>query len=305
VWGLFAFKPVWGLAFAVVPLLAGRWRFAAAMALTAAGLAAATLPVVGLQAWFDWLEVGKEAAALYDVNKNWILLSRDLHGVPRRILHDFSLPEADRDTPLARGLAWGLWGTVFGLTAAVYLWLADRRRLTGVGAGFLFLGAYLTCYRFMYYDVLLAAAGCAVLFADPRPFLRTQVFGLAFTPQSPLTGRDPDVPTPDPHGGRWVGYVSSFPLTVLALLLLHETFVSGWDVRGTVAFGRLPRVATGPGGATGTRPAALEADTGLNYPWETGLVLLLWAWCGWRLLRGDERPASHPAEGVEGGPDVR
>jgi hypothetical protein len=298
VWGLFAFKPVWGLAFAVVPLLAARWRFAAAMALTGAGLAAATLPVVGLQAWFDWLQVGKEAAALYDVNRNWIHLSRDLHGVPRRALHDFNLPESERDTPLARGLAWGLWGTVLGATAAVYLGRADRRRATGVGAGFLFLGAYLTCYRFMYYDVLLAAAGCAVLFADPRPFFRTRVFGLTFTPQTPLpAGRGLSVPpaAPDPGGPRWAGYLSSFPLTVLALLVLYDTVVSGWDVRGTIGFGHLARVTTGPGGATGTRVATLEADTGLTYPWETGLVLALWAWCGWRLLRGAER-GSRPAE---------
>ncbi|MFO0823934.1 MAG: glycosyltransferase 87 family protein [Gemmataceae bacterium] len=31
VWGLFAFKPVWGLAFFLVPLLTRRWRFCAAM----------------------------------------------------------------------------------------------------------------------------------------------------------------------------------------------------------------------------------------------------------------------------------
>ncbi|MBA4062855.1 MAG: hypothetical protein C0501_03950 [Isosphaera sp.] len=288
VWGLFAFKPVWGLAFAVVPLLTGRWRFAAAMALTGAGLAAATLPVVGVQAWFDWLEVGKEASALYNVNRNWILLSRDLQGIPRRILHDFNLPEADRDTRLARGLAWGLWAAVLGATAAVYLWKADRRRPTGVGAGFLFLGAFLTCYRFMYYDVLLAAAGCAVLFADPRPFFRTRVLGLTFARAAPLEPGVPAAP-PDPAGPRWVGYVSSFPLTVLALLVVYETAVSGWEIRGTVAFGHLVRVTTGPDGATGTRAAMLEVDTGLHYPWDTGLVLALWAWCGWRLLRGEER----------------
>src|SRR5262249_3902028 len=116
VWGLFAFKPVWGLAFFLVPLLSGRWRFCMTMIATGLGLVVATLPFTGLQTWFDWLAVGKEASALYNVNQNWIMLSRDLHGIPRRILHDFSAPETDRDTALAKTLAWSLWGAVLGLT---------------------------------------------------------------------------------------------------------------------------------------------------------------------------------------------
>src|SRR5262249_15056240 len=70
VWGLFAFKPVWALAFLLVPLLMGRWRFCEAMVITGATLGLLTLPVVGVQTWFDWLQVGQEAAALYNVNDN-------------------------------------------------------------------------------------------------------------------------------------------------------------------------------------------------------------------------------------------
>ena len=44
IWGLFAFKPVWGLAFFLVPVLTRRWRFCIAMVVTGCGLAAATLP---------------------------------------------------------------------------------------------------------------------------------------------------------------------------------------------------------------------------------------------------------------------
>ncbi|HSQ56886.1 MAG TPA: glycosyltransferase family 87 protein, partial [Gemmata sp.] len=174
VWGLFAFKPVWGLAFFLVPLLMRRWRFCIAMVATGAALAALTLPFVGIQVWFDWLQVGQKAARLYNVDSNWIHLSRDLQGIPRRILLDFSLPKYERDTPLARTIAWTLWGCVFAATVFVYLRYADRRRATGIGAGFLFLGAILTCYRFMYYDLLLAAAACAVLFAEPMRFFRTR-----------------------------------------------------------------------------------------------------------------------------------
>jgi hypothetical protein len=78
VWGLFAFKPVWALAFFLVPLLMRRWRFLAAMVGTGIALGAATFPIVGIQAWFDWLAVGREAAALYNVHDSWINLSRDL-----------------------------------------------------------------------------------------------------------------------------------------------------------------------------------------------------------------------------------
>ncbi|HVL12743.1 MAG TPA: glycosyltransferase family 87 protein, partial [Gemmata sp.] len=172
VWGLFAFKPVWGLAFFVIPVLMRRWRFCLGTAVAGLTLVALTIPLVGVQSWRDWLEVGKRAAALYNVDYNWIHLSRDVQSVPRRILHDFSLPREERETRLAAALGWLLWGGIFATTAVVYLRKGDPSRATGVGAAFLFLGAVLTCYRFMYYDALLAAAGCAVLFAEPARFLR-------------------------------------------------------------------------------------------------------------------------------------
>ena len=121
VWGLFAFKPVWAAAFFLVPLLMRRWRFCLAMVLTGAVLGALTLPFVGLQSWFDWLQVGSDASELYKVNKNWIHLSRDLQGLPRCMFMDFEKPEARRATPpLINALAWGLWGAVFGATVIIY-----------------------------------------------------------------------------------------------------------------------------------------------------------------------------------------
>ena len=293
VWGLLAYKPVWGLAFFLVPVLMRRWRFCAAMVLTGAALAAATLPVVGLQTWFDWLKVGQQASRLYNVNRNWINLSRDLHGIPRRILHNFDRPEPERETPLANALAWALWGTVFATTAIVYLRWGDRKRATGIGAAFLFFGAYQTCYHFMYYDALLSAVGFAVLLAEPARFLRTRIFTfsrVAHTP--PLTG---DLPFPlpaaglDPFGPRLVGYLSSFPLTMLAFLLVFENSLTGMNLQGTLGIGYYAHTITGTDRiTTGVTPRCV-VDTSPDYPWETAAILATWAWCGWRLIRGDER----------------
>jgi len=296
VWGLFAFKPVWALAFCIVPLLTRRWRFCAAMIVTGVTLCAATLPFVGVQTWLDWLAVGKEAAALYNVNLNWINLSRDLQGVPRRMLHDFSLAEAERDSVLAQVLAWSLWGVVFVATVGVYLRRADHRRATGIGAGFLFLGAWLTCYRFMYYDTLVSAVGCAVLFAEPRRFLRTRQIVLSSESTVPVSSRSIDLPrlSRTVTGPRLLGYVSSFPLTILALILLVENTLHGMDFEATFGFGYYAHPTMDTKGATGRVTPRLMMDTTITYPWDTFLILALWAWCGWRLIRGEEPAADAP-----------
>jgi hypothetical protein len=283
VWGLLAFKPVWGVAFVLVPLVQRRWRFCLAMGLTGAALAAATLPFVGVQAWRDWLEVGKEAADLYNVNSKWIHLSRDLQGIPRRALLEFTDAPTAKDTPLARGLALALWGTVFGGTVAVYLWRGDRRQATGLAAGFLFLGAFLTCYRFMYYDIVLSAVALAVLFADPARFFRPRVFTV-----------EPVPPAPAPFGPRLLGYVNSFPLTVLVLLLCVDNVFLGANVQATVGFGHFARPTTAVGGATGLDVPRVRGEMSVLYPWDTVMLLALWVWCGWRLIRGDAKPEAAP-----------
>ena len=267
-WGLLAFKPTWAAAFLIVPLFTRRWRFLLAMTATGAGCVLATLPVVGVRPWLDWLQVGKEAAALYDVNRNWNVLSRDLQGIPRRLLLDFDKPEKDRGSPAARRIGWCLWCTVFAATAAVALTRVDRRRAVGVGAGFLFLGAYLGCYRFMYYDALLSAAGAGVLFASWDRFRRPMAFRFADDPRS-------------------LGYVSSLPLTLLVGLGLYENLFAAADLRATFAAGYWSHTAAGPAGAVTAMPR-LEFDSTSSYPWDTYLLLALWAWCGVRLLMGEE-----------------
>jgi arabinofuranan 3-O-arabinosyltransferase len=170
VWGLLAIKPVWALAFFLVPLLTGRWRTCLAMLGTGAALALATVPFVGWQCWLDWLTVGKEGSRVYNINHNWIVLSRDLLGLPRRWLTD---PRPGRSLRQGFGLAsavgWGSLGVVVGLTARLAVVRRNQARaVTGPAAAFLLLGAWLSCIHFMYYDVLLAALPVFALLAAPR-----------------------------------------------------------------------------------------------------------------------------------------
>ncbi len=293
VWGFLAFKPVWAAAFIMVPLLMRRWRFVGAMVATGAALGLATLPLVGLDSWFHWLKIGQEASALYQVNANWIDLSRDLQGIPRRLLLDFSQPQHERGSATVSRIAWAVWGIVFGTTVCLYLWRGDRKQPTGLSAGFLFLGAYLTCFHFMYYDVLLSAVALAVLLADPRPFGRTKCFV--------LHGREPAAmwpPLPPPAGGwppppplaaRMWGYVNSFPLTLIAALFVVENMLAGLELEATLGVRRF---------ATNGSVLQLQADTGLRYPLDTFILLALWVWCGGQLLRKDRsggEPGKRPA----------
>lgn len=118
---------------------------------------------------------------MYGVNKNWVHFSRDLFGLPRRVLIDFDLPESARDNPAVAVIGWATWTTVLVVTATLVRLRADRTRLVGLGAGFALLGAFLCCYRFMYYDATLAFLAVAVLMGDPRPGVRWSVAGFLAT----------------------------------------------------------------------------------------------------------------------------
>ncbi len=249
VWGLLVYKPLWGATFFLVPLLMGRWRFCATMVLTGAGLAAATLPVVGVGVWQDWLAVGKEASELYNVNRNWVFLSRDLFGIPRRLLIDMSLPEAERGRLDATLLGWALWSCVAAGTAFVFLRHPARREATGPLAGFAFLGAYLCCYRFIYYDAFVAAFPLVVLFADPSRVI----------------------------GPKWWEGLRSVPVLFVAALLVLENHFARWQYE-----------------LVGT-----SLNAGPDYPWDTALLLGLWAGLGVKLGRKprDGRPWAFAQKG--------
>jgi hypothetical protein len=167
VWGLLIFKPVWLAAFFLVPIWSGRWRACAAMVLSSAIQAALTLPVVGIHGWTDWLKVGREAARISLYDPVWIFRGRDLVALPRRWLN-LDAPAADlQNNLIANLIGWGLWLIVIEITT----WASVYRKCggyLGFGPAFLFLGAWLSCVHFMYYDVLLAALPVFLLYQGAR-----------------------------------------------------------------------------------------------------------------------------------------
>jgi arabinofuranan 3-O-arabinosyltransferase len=252
-WGLLAFKPVWAAAFFLVPILTARWRMAASMALAGIVQILVTLPVVGWESWWNWLKVGQEAAQEYKRQENWIILSRDLLGIPRRWLLTFEdglakdvvwtaaypatsetgAAEDRWDHPSLAVFSWGLWMAVLVVTFVV-VWRSRQRRkeLTGPFAAFVLSAAVLSCYHFMYYDFVAAALPMLLLFTEPRRYLRLQFRTLV----SPL----------------------------LLLLMLVLPFLGYlWDPSY-----HFP-------------------------PWETIVLLALWAWCGYLLLNPSRSGDSH------------
>ncbi len=330
VWGLLAFKPVWGLAFILAPLLLGRWRFVAGTAVVGCGLCAATLPMVGVEGWVEWFKVGLSANKTYNTDENWINLSRDLSGIPKRLLIDFSKPRPEGGElwinavgmslqvgvgllTIVIGVGAGRWkwllhGGPFprlwrvqqwfkGTAAAAYLLRGYGTGYVGLRAAFVLLGGYLTCIKFMYYDSVLTGLGLAALLAYPRWQLAGWRAELRQLAQSP-TAR------------RTFLFVSSVPLTLLVLLLLTDNAFLYCGQQVTLANDHFLKDIPDPSGATHTQKAddgtpttsvktvqttrQLKMRFDYNHPVETYLVVVLWGWCGWRLLRNGDRERHPP-----------
>jgi len=275
-WGMLAFKPVWAVSFFPVLLLSGRWRMALAMAATGLTLVLLTLPVVGLDVWFDWLAVGRMAARFYARDETWIILSRDLQGGVRRWF--FPAPDA----PLPSRLALGLWLAVAAATVGIALW--KRRAVQaddGPAAMFVLLGAWLSCFHFMYYDTFVAALPVLLLFTrfgfdsreghrlSPRPI--KDVFSVG--PREDIgTAEEARLQIP-PYGiteriSPGLSFVRSFPPILLSRLFI-------------VPFVALVLLDS-------SHYIAAWLDPSYKFPpVDTYLLLLLWTWGGWCVLRSE------------------
>jgi hypothetical protein len=268
VWGLLAFKPVWLLSFLLVPILTQRWRVALAMVGAAAALALATLPFVGVHGWFDWLSIGRAADATYDVDRNWIWISRDLYSIPRRWMLNFDADEWGPDrvphpvwtkvlsiAPLALVL-------VILVTAAFLRRVKIARATDGPVATFVLLGAWLMCYHFMYYDVLLAYVPVALLFTHPRRYLNPLFIGLWPFGRTNPNAELLDFYRPDRyfHPRNWLPYLQGSGQLLLINSLVLSLVVLLISIQYVFPY------------------------FGLHLydcvPWDTFVLIGLWLWCG-------------------------
>jgi hypothetical protein len=297
-WGCLAFKPVWAASFLILLALLRQWRMAGAMALTGAGFILATLSFVGIESWLNWLFIGQEAARIYNLDANWISLSRDVLGIPRRFFIDFDLPRDDRENLMALVLSWMLWAFVFEVTLRVYF-LRARRSIpfTGPLPAMLILATWMCTYHFMYYDSLISAFGVCVLIADPRPFFRARALNEERVFEEVFTSL--------PANKRSLWLVNSFVLTAIALLIFHENVTQPmkFEITGVAYSMTSKRVLED--GTTEMAPR-LVVGTSDRYPWDTVIILAIWTWCWITVLAGrwKDDASTNTAQAVEGSADV-
>ena len=287
VWGLLAYKPVWAMAFFLAPLLLARWRMCLGMLIGGTGLAAATLPLVGLQGWLDWFDVGREASVLYNTDENWIFLSRDLLSIPRRWLLKFETPAEQRDTLAATLSGWCL--LLFVLESTVRVAIFRRpgtRRVMGPVAAFILFGSWLTCYHFMYYDVLLAMLPIAIMLNEPGRFVRPVLLAVIKpAPELPYHAASPPDTHPPPIvppaiQANSLCVLNSLVLTLLAVIASTEYPLPEIKAEISLSFEAMTRTAV---------PLPLKFSTAYaGTPINTFCLLLLWLWMGWQARRSDQ-----------------
>ena len=207
VWGLLVYKPVFAVALVWVPLVLLYWRVVVGMVLSGAAFCLLTLPFCGFNVldkdnpWQRWLVVGQHAADIYAKDANWIWMSRDLLGLPRRAMWDeksfnahvkffFRTGEWSQEelndwyaktsqgvdtSEEATRIGQTLMACVIGLTVLI-AWVAMFSRWANgyslcfdpaeSGTAFGLYGGLLTCYHFMHYDLLPMALPSALLVAN-------------------------------------------------------------------------------------------------------------------------------------------
>jgi hypothetical protein len=312
VWGLFAYKPPWGLAFLLALLVTRRWRACLGMFGVGCALVLATLPFVGIETWLDWLKVGDAANRIYNVDDRWIPLSRDIINFPKRFLIDLNeRPYFGRDRWFAHFGGWLVWVIIVEATVRLtQLFPARFRSTTGPAAAFVLLASWMSCFHFMYYDVLQAALGFLAVLDPPANIFRRKF--VTFQPagggkpldQAAIDWYRPRLARFHPGlsgagvGKTWVA--NSFLIYLgIALLIIQHTLP--WMRLGITAtalrFPLRPSYSDGKvvvkDGKTVMRARELHIDADwAGIPADTLCMVFLWVWCGIVIIiRRDEKSA--------------
>lgn len=299
VWGLFAYKPVFAVALLLVPIALRSPRWFLGMALSGMLCVAGTLPYTkGLDPWFRWLEVGKQAERLYQIDRNWVWMSRDLVGLPRRKMWDqesfinvwrynigvwqpgwsWYYTDSKGETSFSPGV-WLFWGDDYDWQKhqRVYWYENEQGQETGYW--------YLTVIG---YVLLGSVAGLTVLisvFSFPRyrdSFSRATVDGVPAI--FVLTG-----------SLLCVFHFMHYDLLSFALpLLLGLGQLGQWPLRRRIPYILFYLIWLG-------RTCAFYFGNGIfAVPWETYLLLILWGWMGfvtWK-ERNINQPENKPVSEV-------
>jgi hypothetical protein len=307
-WGLLVYKPVWFVVFLVLAIFTGRWRMTWVAVVVAGAACLATLPVIGLEPWFDWLRVGSYASDLYKVDTNWVFLSRDLFSIPARFLVDFEIPTGRRYRWFVMVASRLLWLIVLETTLRVGMLCGERRRQgSGPAAAFFLLAAWMGWIHFMYYDALLSAIGVFALLTDPRRFTRPRLLALMPAGGGPglspveasyfraaLPSRHPDPFGTGPIGRGGVFVANSLTLTAIAALIGVQQLLPAWDVTATFRAGwrkspstvMLDSAPLMRDGKPVVRIPQIEVTSNIvGPPWDTFVLITIWVGCGVWLLR--------------------
>ncbi|HEY2910846.1 MAG TPA: hypothetical protein VGI99_11405, partial [Gemmataceae bacterium] len=79
------------------------------------------------------------------------------------------------------------------------------------------------------------------------------------------------------------------------LLYLHDNWFVRLAMEATFGVQSWSSDVVAPDGSVKTVLPRIHFTSSIYYAWDTALVLVLWGWCGWRLLLGDEPRAERSA----------
>jgi arabinofuranan 3-O-arabinosyltransferase len=281
VWGLFAYKPSWGVTYFLMLLVSRRWKAALAMGTCALAQIMLTIPVVGVHSWFEWRDIVKEANHGYGEYYNWVRHSRDMLAMARRVFNNFDNRFGERDTMLARVIGVMLLGMVLEATVRLTS-LRGRmaKRWSFAGGAFLLLGFWMCVYHITYYDAMFTALPLALLLFVPAHVLTPYYFRrshLEWDGAGPASDWKMVLPP-----GKFGLICCPLIVYLLPVILWDQIGVTlpEWLVEWTWYWPRHVLL--------GKEMPEFIAPYWFNIPFIVPSFMLLWVWAGWMWLR--ERP---------------